>query len=266
MTELLIRLFIKDDGDAVKTRGRCGTLAGAVGIACNLLLFAAKIIIGTVSTSVSITADAINNLSDASSSVMTLIGFHLSQKPADDEHPFGHARFEYLSGLGVAAMILLIGFQLATASFEKIIKPQRVEFSAVLYAVLLLSIGAKLWLAAFYRKMGERIGSMSLKAAAADSKNDVISTGAVLLAAVVSHFTGLLLDGWIGFGVALFILYSGFDIARETIKPLLGAPADEELVRMVASETLGFDPRILGIHDLMVHDYGPGAVLCDRTR
>ena len=260
MTKLLIRLFVRDweKVENSQVRGRYGAMAGIVGIFCNLLLFGAKLAIGTISHSVSILADAVNNLSDASSSIITLAGFRLSQRPADEEHPYGHARFEYLSGLGVAALILVIGVQLAKSSVEKILHPTPVEFSAALVIVLVLSILVKLWMALFNRSVGKMISSMSLIATAADSRNDVISTGAVLVAAVIAHLTSWNLDGYIGLLVALFILYSGIGIAKETISPLLGAPADEELVRMIEQESLAFSPKILGIHDLMVHDYGPG--------
>lgn len=260
MTGLLVRLFVKnpDQVEDPKVRGAYGTMAGLVGIVCNLLLFAAKLLIGTVSGSVSITADAVNNLSDASSSIVTSVGFRLAQKPEDDEHPYGHARIEYLTGLAVAALILVIGFQLAKSSVSKILHPEAVEFSAALVVVLVLSIGVKLWMALFNRTLGKRIDSVSLIATAADSRNDVISTSAVLVAAVVAHLSGLNLDGYIGLLVALFILYSAVGIAKDTISPLLGEPADPELVRMVKHEVLDYDDRILGVHDLMVHDYGPG--------
>lgn len=260
MTNLLVRLFIQN-GDHVeepKVRGAYGTLAGIVGIVCNVILFLAKLLIGAISGSVSITADAVNNLSDASSNIVTLVAFRLAQKPEDKEHPYGHARIEYLSGLAVAALILIIGVQLAKDSFEKILHPEPVEFSLALVLVLVLSILIKLWMALFNRTLGKKIDSATLMATAADSRNDVISTGAVLLAAIVAHFSGLTLDGYVGLLVALFILYSGVGIAKDTISPLLGAPADEELVHLVKHEISHFDPRILGVHDLMVHDYGPG--------
>lgn len=260
MTGLLVRLFVKnyEQVEEPKVRGAYGTLAGLVGIVCNLVLFAAKLIIGTISGSVSITADAVNNLSDASSSIMTLIGFRLAQKPEDAEHPYGHARIEYLTGLGVAALILVIGVQLAKSSINKILHPEAVEFSAALVIVLLLSIAVKLWMALFNHTLGKKINSTSLTATAADSRNDVISTAAVLAAAVVAHVSGWNIDGYIGLLVALFILYSAVGIAKETISPLLGEPADPELVHTVKHEVLHFDDRILGVHDLMVHDYGPG--------
>lgn len=260
MTDILVRMFIKDyqNIEQPNVRGAYGTLAGIVGIFCNLVLFAAKLVIGTVSGSVSITADAVNNLSDASSSIMTLVGFRLAQKPEDEEHPYGHARIEYLTGLAVAALILIIGVQLAKSSFLKILHPEPVEFSAALVIVLVLSICVKLWMALFNRTLGKRINSTSLIATAADSRNDVISTGAVLIAAIIAHVSGWNLDGYIGCLVAVFILYSSIEIARETISPLLGEPADAELVHMVKHEVLHYDDRILGVHDLMVHDYGPG--------
>ena len=260
MTNFLVRMFIKDyqNVQQPEVRGAYGTLAGIVGILCNLMLFVGKLVIGTISGSVSITADAVNNLSDASSSIMTLVGFRLAQKPEDEEHPYGHARIEYLTGLAVAALILVIGVQLAKSSFLKILHPEPVDFSLALVIVLVLSILVKLWMALFNRSLGKKIDSTSLIATAADSRNDVISTGAVLLAAVIAHFSGWNLDGYIGVLVALFILYSSVGIARETISPLLGEPADPELVHMVKHEVLHADERILGVHDLMVHDYGPG--------
>lgn len=260
MTKLLLRLFVRDrdNTEDPEVRGKYGTLAGIVGIFCNLLLFAGKLIVGTLSGSVSIRADAVNNLSDASSNIVTLIGFRLARKPEDEEHPYGHARIEYLSGLAVAAMILVIGVELAKESFGKILHPEPVNFSWALVLVLLMSIAVKLWMALFNRSLGKRIKSTSLMATAVDSRNDVITTGAVLLAAVAAQLTGLNLDGYVGLLVALFILWSGVGIAKETISPLLGAPADPELLHLVKHEIQSFDPRILGVHDLMVHDYGPG--------
>lgn len=260
MTKLLIRLFVKnsEDTENPQVRGKYGTMAGIVGILCNLVLFLGKLVIGTISGSVSIRADAVNNLSDASSNIVTLVAFQLARKPEDAEHPYGHARIEYLSGLAVAAMILLIGVELAKESFHKILYPEPVSFSWALVAVLGMSIAVKLWLAVFNRTLGKKIKSTSLMATAADSQNDVITTGAVLLAAVTARLTGLELDGYVGLLVAGFILWSGIGIAKDTISPLLGAPADPELVHLIRHEIEHFDPRILGVHDLMVHDYGPG--------
>lgn len=260
MTNLLVRLFIGSSGDTEDPviRGKYGTLAGIVGIVCNVLLFAGKLAIGTISGSVSIRADAVNNLSDASSNIVTLVAFRLARKPEDAEHPYGHARIEYLSGLAVAAMILVIGVELAKESIGKILHPEPVAFSWALVTVMVMSILIKLWMALFNGSLGKKIKSTSLAATAADSRNDVITTGAVLLAAVVAKFTGLELDGYVGLLVAAFILWSGIGIAKDTISPLLGAPADPELIHLVKYEIQNFDPRILGVHDLMVHDYGPG--------
>lgn len=260
MTNLLVRLFIGSGGDTEdpEIRGKYGTLAGIVGILCNVLLFAGKLVIGTISGSVSIRADAVNNLSDASSNIVTLVAFRLARKPEDAEHPYGHARIEYLSGLAVAAMILLIGVELAKESIGKILHPEPVAFSWALVTVLVMSILIKLWMAVFNSSLGKKIKSTSLAATAADSRNDVITTGAVLLAAIVAKLTGLELDGYVGLLVAAFILWSGIGIAKDTISPLLGAPADPELTHLVKYEIQNYDPRILGVHDLMVHDYGPG--------
>ena len=259
MTKLLLRLFVRDYGDPADpgVRARIGALSGAVGIACNLLLFAGKLVVGALSGSVSITADAMNNLSDAASSIVTLLGFKLAEKPADRHHPYGHARYEYLSGLGVAALIMVIGFELAKSSLEKIIRPGAVEFSPVVAAVLVGSILVKLWLCLFNRRLGKYIGSGTLLATAADSRNDVIATGGVLLAAVLEQLTSWRVDGFVGLAVAAFILWSGFSLARQTISPLLGEAASPELRELIV-DYISQQPRVLGYHDLMVHDYGPG--------
>lgn len=259
MTDLLAKWFIKD-ADKVndpKVRSAYGKLAGLVGIVCNALLFAGKLAAGLLAGSVAVTADAVNNLSDASSSVVTLLGFKLSEKPADKSHPFGHARIEYLSGLLVAIMILLIGFELVRGSVEKIVSPSHVSFQIITLVVLAAGILVKCWMAFFYRRMGQRISSETLSAAAADSRNDVISTAAVLAAMLIGHFTHVQLDGWMGLVVALFILVSGVGILRETMSPLLGEAPTEELSRHIAEKILAY-PGVLGVHDLMVHDYGPG--------
>ena len=260
MTQLLLRLFVRNytDTGSPEVRTACGWLAGWVGIVVNVLLFLGKLIAGALTGSVSITADAVNNLSDASGSVVTLLGFRLAAKPADDEHPYGHDRAEYLAGLAVAALILLIGVELVKTSIKKIIAPTEVAFSAAAAAVLLVSIACKLYLALFDRKLGKMIQSPALEAAAVDSRNDVISTAAVLAAAVISRVSGVQVDGWAGLAVALFILWSGVGIAKDTIDPLLGRAPDEQLVHTIANEIRGYDARVLGIHDLMVHDYGPG--------
>ena len=259
MTKLLLRLFVKDyeKKDAPSVRARVGKLSGGVGIGANVLLFAGKLVAGLLSGSVSIMADAMNNLSDAASSIVTLVGFRLAERPADEDHPYGHARYEYLSGLAVAALIIVIGFELAKGSVQKIFNPEPVEFSLVTAFVLIGSILVKLWLAAFNRRLGRHIDSQTLLATAADSRNDVISTTAVLAAGLVEQFSGWQVDGYMGLGVALFILYSGAMLGKETISPLLGENATPELRKLIL-DTIQSDDRVLGYHDLMVHDYGPG--------
>ena len=240
-----------------KHRAKLGKRSGAVGIGCNVLLFAGKLTVGILSGAVSILADALNNLTDAASSIVTLIGFKLAEKPADSEHPYGHARYEYLSGLAVAALILVIGFELAKSSVEKILSPSPVVLSAPMVAVLVLSIVGKLWLCFYYRRLGRKIASTALLASAVDSRNDVIATLAVLTAGIVETYTQLPVDGYVGLAVAAFILYSGIQLGKETISPLLGEGASPEL-RQVIVETVSSEARVLGYHDLMVHDYGPG--------
>jgi len=259
MTRLLLQLFVRDyeNTEEPRVRAAYGRLSGLVGILCNLLLFAGKLTVGTIAGSVSITADAVNNLSDASSSVVTLVGFRIAERPADAGHPYGHARVEYISGLGVAALILVIGFELAKSSVEKIFHPESVEFSLAVAVVLLLSIGVKLWLSVFNSKLGRKIDSTTLQATAADSRNDVISTAAVLAAAIVERVSGWQVDGFVGLAVALFILWSGMGIAKQTIDPLLGQAADPALRKLLAQEILQYE-KVLGFHDLMIHDYGPG--------
>ena len=259
MTKILLNLFVKEGRDArsAQVRAKVGLLSSITGVVCNALLFAAKLIIGTLAGSVSITADAMNNLSDATSSVVTLLGFKLAEKPADEDHPYGHARYEYLSGLAVAAMIIVIGFELARSSVEKILSPTPVQFSWALVIVLVLSILVKLWLSGFNRYMGKLIDSSALAATAADSRNDVVATAAVLAAAMIEYFLKIRVDGFFGLAVAVFILYSGANMAKETISPLLGENASPELRKRIA-ETVGSHPMVLGYHDLMVHDYGPG--------
>ena len=259
MTNLLLRLFVKDCENTSDpgVRAKIGSMSGAVGILCNVLLFGFKLLAALLSGSVSIMADALNNLSDASGSIVTLVGFRLAGQPADEKHPYGHARIEYLSGLAVSVLIILIGFELAKSSLDKILHPAAVEFTWVTAVVLLASVAVKFWMFLFNRKLGNRIQSASLHATAADSRNDCITTSAVLLAAVVERLTSLRVDGWMGIAVALFILYSGWNLARETISPLLGENADEELRQKIV-DYIASQPRVLGYHDLMVHDYGPG--------
>ena len=259
MTKLLLKLFIKnhENGADPTVRAKVGKLSGVVGILANALLCAGKLFVGTVSGSVSITADAMNNLSDAASSIVTLIGFKLAEQPADEDHPYGHARYEYLSGLAVAAMVLVIGFELAKSSLDKILHPASVIFSIPMVIVLVGSVLVKLWLSLFNTRLGKHIDSGALLATAADSRNDVISTLAVLAAALVEKFSGYRVDGYMGMAVAIFIFYSAIQLAKETISPLLGESASPELAKVIA-EMLEKEPRVLGFHDLMVHDYGPG--------
>ena len=259
MTKLLLRLFIKQTADTTDPgyRSAVGALSGWVGIGCNILLFLGKLAAGIFSGSVAITADAMNNLSDATSSVVTLVGFKLAEKPADEDHPYGHARFEYLSGLAVAALIIVIGFELAKTSVEKIINPTEVSFSLLTGGILAISMLVKLWMSLFNQNLSKLIRSDTLAATAVDSRNDVLATGAVLAAALIQYFTKLNIDGWIGAAVAIFILYSGASLARQTISPLLGEAASPELRELIV-DYVSRNPKVLGYHDLMVHDYGPG--------
>ena len=259
MTKLLLKLFVKNHENTADpaVRSAVGRLSGIVGILCNVILCAGKLFIGTVSGSVSITADAMNNLSDAASSIVTLIGFKLAERPADAEHPYGHARYEYLSGLAVAAMVLMIGFELGKTSIQKILNPQSVAFSIPLVIVLVGSVLVKLWLSLFNSSLGKKIDSAALLATAADSRNDVISTLVVLAAALVEKFSGYRVDGYMGLAVAVFIFISAVQLAKDTISPLLGESASPELAKLVA-DMLEAEPRVLGFHDMMVHDYGPG--------
>ena len=259
MTKLLLKLFVKNHANAEDSavRAKIGKLSGFVGILANVILCAGKLFIGTISGSVSITADAMNNLTDAASAIVTLIGFKLAEQPADEDHPYGHARYEYLSGLAVAALVLVIGFELGKTSLQKILHPESVAFSIPLVIVLVGSVLVKLWLSLFNTTLGKYIGSSTLLATAADSRNDVVATLAVLAAALVEKFTGYRVDGYMGMAVAIFILYSAVGLAKETISPLLGESASPELAGLIA-ELMNSEPRVLGFHDLMVHDYGPG--------
>jgi len=256
MTEFLLRRFAAS-GDAQAQRAAAGRLAGWTGIVCNLLLFCAKLAAGLLSGAVSVVADAVNNLTDASSSVITLLGFRLAQRPADKEHPYGHARYEYIAGLVIAALILLLGVELAKGSLAKIFRPAPVELSALTFAVLGISVLVKLWMGAFYRKLAARMQAAALHAAAVDSRNDAISTLAVLVGCLIAFFFHSNVDGWLGLAVAGFILYSGVGVARDTISPLLGERADPDLRARIGA-LLGENGKVLGYHDLLIHDYGPG--------
>ena len=259
MINLLVKTFVKDAGNVQdpQVRQRYGTLSGAVGIFLNLLLSAGKMIAGLITGSIAITADAFNNLTDAGSSVVTLVGFRMAGKQADDDHPFGHGRIEYLSGLAVSVVILLVGLELAKSSVEKIIHPEPVEFSWLSAGILIAAICVKLWMSYFNRSLSRRIGSAAMAATATDSLSDAVATSAVLLSAIIGKFTGVNIDAWAGILVALFILRAGWGAAKDTLNPLLGQSPDPELVRDIERTVLAH-PQVVGIHDMIIHDYGPG--------
>ena len=259
MISLLARLFIKPDParEEPETRRAYGVLCGVVGICLNVLLFAGKFLAGTLSGSIAITADAFNNLSDAGSSFVTLVGFQLAGQKPDSEHPFGHGRMEYVSGLVVSMVILLMGVELAKTSVEKILEPQPVEFSPLVAVILAVSIAVKLYMSHYNRAIGRKIGSAAMAATAADSLSDSLATTAVLLSTLAGHFWNVNIDGWCGAAVACFILWAGVKAAKETIDPLLGQPPSPEFVSQIQEIVLRHR-EITGIHDLMVHDYGPG--------
>lgn len=259
MTDLILRIFVRDhkNTEDPAVRDKCGRVAGAVGIVTNFLLFLMKIIVGTVFHSVSVTADAVNNLTDSGSSVVTLIGFKMASKPADEKHPFGHARIEYLSGVIVSFIVIFLGLQLGMSSVEKILTPEENALTPVALVVLVISILAKLWQCLFYRKVGRMIKSESVEATSKDSRNDVIATSVVLLGAVITMLTGVNLDGYMGAAVALFIVFSGVQLTISTADPLLGQAPEGELVQTITEKMLSY-PGIIGMHDLAVHNYGVG--------
>lgn len=258
MTGILVSLAKKRGGDF---RSHLGIMSGAVGIFCNIFLCTVKFVLGSVTGSVSITADALNNLSDAASNIVTIVGTKLSAKPVDKEHPFGHGRLEYISGLVVAFFIFLMGFELGKNSVEKIINPQPLKFSFVYVAVIVLAILVKLWMAYFNNRLYKLTDNVNLKAVCQDSLNDCISTSATIVALVLCHFIGLQwIDGAIGLGVSVFILISGIGIVKDIIGPLLGQPPSQELVDKIKDIMLG-EELIIGVHDLIVHDYGPGRII-----
>ena len=261
MISLLARLFLKPEGrDEAALRKGYGILCGAVGIGLNVLLFAGKFFAGTLSGSIAITADAFNNLSDAGSSFVTLLGFQLAGQKPDSDHPFGHGRIEYLSGLAVSMLIILMGFELAKSSLDKILHPAPVDSSWLVIAILCVSICVKLYMAFYNRSLGKKLNAPAMLATAADSLSDSIATTAVLIATLVGRFSGLMIDGWCGILVAAFILWSGFNAAKDTVNPLLGTPPTHEFVEQI-KELVMAHPAIIGIHDLIVHDYGPGRVM-----
>lgn len=259
MTDWLVQRCIRrpEDGSDPAVRQAYGLLSGGVGIVLNLLLSAGKFVAGVLTGSIAVTADAFNNLSDAGSSVVTLVGFRMAAKRADDDHPFGHGRIEYLSGLAVAVAILVVGLELAKSSLEKVLHPVEVAFSWLSVGILCASILVKLWMFFFDRNLSRRIGSAAMMATATDSLSDAAATSAVLLGTLVGHFADLYIDGWVGVLVAVFILRAGWGAAKDTLDPLLGQSPDPELVRGIQETVLG-RPEIVGMHDLVVHDYGPG--------
>lgn len=259
MITLLANLLMKNksEGDEGSMRRAYGMLCSIVGICLNILLFAGKYLAGVISGSIAITADAFNNLSDAGSSLITLVGFRFSGMQADAGHPFGHGRIEYISGFGVAMVIILMGAELLKSSVGKILHPEAVEFGWMSVAILAVSICVKLYMAFYNRTIGRKIESEAMKAASMDSLSDSAATAAVLLSMLISHVAGINLDGWFGCLVAGFVLYAGFGAARDTLNPLLGQPPSREFVDEI-KETVMAHPEILGIHDLVVHDYGPG--------
>ena len=258
MTSLLVKLFVKNSNDVQdqKVRTSYGVLASIVGIVCNILLFLCKFIIGYLIHSISVTADAFNNLSDSASSFISLIGVKLASRPADKEHPFGHGRYEYISALVVAFLVLQVGFSCFKSSFNKILHPEKTEFAIISIVILVLSVLLKAWLSFFNRSLGKRINSSVMKATAADALGDVLITSATIVSLLVGHFTGLKVDGYMGAAVSIFVLFSGFNIAKDTLEPLIGQAIDPELYRKIVRKVMEY-PHIIGTHDLVAHNYGP---------
>lgn len=261
MTDLLLKLFVKNSSDTKnpKVRSAIGTLGSTAGIFCNVLLFGIKLIAGLISGSVSIMADAFNNLSDMGSSVVTLLGIKLAGKPADKDHPFGHGRIEYMSAFIVASLILLMGFELLKSSVQKIISPVSLEIKLIIFIIMAISVIVKLWMFLFNKKLSKKINSGALSATASDSLNDAITTFVILLSMVVQYFSNINLDPYTGTAVSLFILYSGFKLCKESLDPMLGMPPDQELIDDIEKIIMSYE-CFVGLHDLIVHNYGPGRV------
>ena len=259
MTSALIKLFIKnsDDTSDPMVRKKYGYLGSCTGICLNVLLFFGKLIAGLISASISVMADAFNNLSDAGSSIMALIGFKVASQPADNEHPFGHGRMEYISGVVISFIIMLMGFELGKSSLTKIIHPEKIQFSILTLSILIVSVLVKLWMGRFNKKLGVMINSASMKAASADSISDCVATSAVILSTLVSALSGVNIDGYVGILVALFIMWSGFNTCKDSVSPLLGNKPDPELVKDIEKTVMEYD-GICGVHDLIVNDYGMG--------
>lgn len=258
MVTFLAKLFIKKDATPEEERGVYGIVCGAVGICFNILLFLGKLFAGTISNSIAITADALNNLSDAGSSVISMVGFKLAGQKPDRQHPYGHGRIEYIAGLLISGVIVVMAYELLSNSVKKIIHPEGIEFSAVIVGILFFSILVKCYMAFYNFRIGKCIGSATIKAVAVDSLSDCIATSVVLISTLVGHFTDLQIDGYAGLIVGLFIAYAGIQAAKDTISPLLGQEPEEEYVHAIEEVVTNFDEHIVGIHDLMVHDYGPG--------
>ncbi|MEW8956572.1 cation diffusion facilitator family transporter [Clostridium sp.] len=261
LSNLIIKIFIKDDNISnEKTRTKYGFLAGIVGIVVNLLLFSVKLFVGLLVGSIAVMADAFNNLSDAASSLITILGFKLSTMPPDKEHPFGHGRLEYVSAMIVSFMVIIVGFQFIKSSIERILNPSAVTFELIPFILILISILFKIWLSRFNSVVGNKINSSALKAASFDALGDVITSSCVAISLVSSKFTTFPIDGYIGVIVSLMILYSGYTLVKDTLNPLLGEAPDPELVKGIKDEVLSYE-HIIGVHDLIVHNYGPGRIM-----
>ncbi|WP_346899476.1 cation diffusion facilitator family transporter [Clostridium sp. UBA7503] len=262
ISQKLITKFIRNSEDIKnkKVRERYGYLGGVIGILVNLVLFSIKITAGLLVNSIAVIADAFNNLSDVGASLVTIFGFKLSSKPADKEHPFGHGRIEYISGLIVAFLVILVGFEFIKSSFERIKNPVSVEFSLLPFILLIISISFKIWLSRFYRGIGNKINSSALKASSVDSISDVISSSTVVISLLISKFTSLPIDGYISLVVSFVILYAGYNLIKDTLNPLLGVAPDEDLVEDIQKMLLSYE-HIDGVHDLLVHNYGPGRII-----
>lgn len=262
ITDYLIKTFVKDNEkvDNIKVRNAYGNLAGTIGIIVNVLLFAIKLSVGLLAGSVAVMADAFNNLSDAASSIITIIGFKMANKPADAEHPFGHGRIEYISALIVSFLVMLVGLQFVKSSLERITNPATVKFEVIPFLLLLVSIFFKLWLSKFNKSVGHRINSSALKAAATDALGDVFTSSTVVISFLLAKFTQFPLDGYIGVFVACAIIYSGYGLIKETLNPLLGEAPDPVLVSNISDMVMSYE-NINGIHDLVVHNYGPGRIM-----
>ncbi|MDO4459923.1 MAG: cation diffusion facilitator family transporter [Clostridia bacterium] len=258
MVSVLRKLLIKAPKGSEEYRSACGYLCGAVGIAFNLLLVALKFFAGIISNSIAITADAANNLSDAGSSIVTLLGFKIAGQKADSEHPYGHGRMEYIAGFIVSILIMIMSWSLITSSVKKIIHPEETVFSPVIAVILIVSILVKCYMAIYNTGIGKEIDSVALHATAIDSLSDCIATGTVLAVTLISHFFGLNIDGYAGVVVGLFVGYTGVKAAMDTLNPLLGLPPEESFVKSIEETCLSFNENILGIHDMLIHDYGPG--------